>query len=91
MGAGAEEAEVSCERVDREYNKGLRIGLIFVMLVTSCIGVFGPMILTSWFRFNPEGSVLVIIRQFGTGVIISTAFVHVSLLRSSIDVVLTRP
>lgn len=46
------------------------------MLVTSCIGVFGPMILTSWFRFNPEGAILVIIRQFGTGVIISTAFVH---------------
>jgi len=75
VGEGVSE-EVNCEKVDREYNKGLRIGLIFVMLATSVIAVFGPMVLTGFFRFNPESFVLVVIRQFGSGVIVSTAFVH---------------
>lgn len=34
----AEETERSCERVDRDYNIRLRVGLLFAILVTSSIG-----------------------------------------------------
>ena len=43
------------------------------------------MVLTGFFRFNPESFVLVVIRQFGSGVIVSTAFVHVSRILSSYE------
>lgn len=66
----------TCERVDRDYNIPLRIGLLFVILVTSGIGSFGPIFLTSFFKLNLDGIVLTILKQFGTGIITSTAFVH---------------
>lgn len=66
----------SCERVDRDYNIPLRIGLLFVILATSAIGVFGPILLTRFTNFSTDSNVIVIIKQFGTGVIVSTAFVH---------------
>ena len=37
-GANGESGPVSCAKVDRDYNVPLRIGLLFVMLVTSSIG-----------------------------------------------------
>lgn len=42
VGAGESESggTRSCERTDREYNVPLRIGLLFVVLVTSAIGMF---------------------------------------------------
>lgn len=73
---GDEDEEVSCERVDRDYNIPLRIGLLFVILVTSAIGAFGPILVKKLFNLSTEGLIFVIIKQFGTGVIISTAFVH---------------
>lgn len=66
----------SCERVDRDYNIPLRIGLLFVILVTSAIGSFGPLLLKSWFKLSTDGIIITIIKQFGTGVIISTVFIH---------------
>lgn len=66
----------TCERVDRDYNIPLRIGLLFVILVTSAIGSFGPIVLHSWFKLSTDGIIITIIKQFGTGVIISTVFVH---------------
>lgn len=66
----------TCERVDRDYNIPLRIGLLFIILVTSAIGSFGPIFLTSFFKFKLDGIVITILKQFGTGIIISTAFVH---------------
>ncbi|CCH41120.1 Zinc transporter 7 [Wickerhamomyces ciferrii] len=74
VGGDAEEA--SCERVDRDYNIPLRIGLLFVILVTSGIGAFGPIFVRKLFNLSTDGIIFVIIKQFGTGVIISTAFVH---------------
>lgn len=71
-GASAE----TCERVDRDYDIPLRIGLLFVILVTSAIGSFGPIVLTSFFKFKLDGVIITILKQFGTGIIISTAFVH---------------
>ncbi|KAK4097162.1 Zip-domain-containing protein [Parathielavia hyrcaniae] len=68
------ESQVSCARVERDYNVRLRIGLLFVMLVTSAIGVFTPILVASF--ISPKHAVFTVLRQFGTGVIISTAFVH---------------
>lgn len=50
--------------------------MLFVVLVASSVGVYGPILLS---KFTPVHSniVLTILKQFGTGVIISTAFVHV--------------
>lgn len=73
---GGDESEVTCERVDRDYDIPLRIGLLFVILVTSAIGSFGPLIIKKLFKVSTDGIIFVIIKQFGTGVIISTAFVH---------------
>ncbi|KAI5863995.1 Zip-domain-containing protein [Durotheca rogersii] len=66
---------VSCLRRDREYNVPLRIGLLFVILVTSFIGVVAPIFLKPVLSSKFE-IVFIILKQFGTGVIIATAFVH---------------
>ncbi|KAL2257050.1 hypothetical protein VTK26DRAFT_730 [Humicola hyalothermophila] len=66
--------EATCERVDRDYNIRLRIGLLFVMLVTSSIGVFSPIVVANY--VSPGHIVFTILKQFGTGIIISTAFIH---------------
>lgn len=73
---GDESKENSCERTDRDYNIPLRIGLLFVILVGSAIGAYGPIVLTSLFKFSLDGLIITILKQFGTGIIISTAFVH---------------
>ncbi|KAM7194671.1 hypothetical protein V8F20_007863 [Naviculisporaceae sp. PSN 640] len=73
-GGSGEAVAQTCERVDREYNIPLRIGLIFAMLATSTLGVYLPIFAISFIR--PDNIVFTIMRQFGTGIIISTAFVH---------------
>ncbi|KAK4244241.1 hypothetical protein C7999DRAFT_17479 [Corynascus novoguineensis] len=71
---GGSEEEQSCARVERDYNIRLRVGLLFVMLATSSIGVFTPILVASY--VSPSHHVFTVLRQFGTGVIISTAFIH---------------
>ncbi|KAF2265027.1 Zip-domain-containing protein [Lojkania enalia] len=66
----------SCTRVDRNYNIPLRIGLLFVVLVTSAIGVFTPILATSFFKVTEQSIFFVILKQFGAGVVVSTAFIH---------------
>lgn len=66
--------------MDREYNLPLRIGTLFVVLVTSAIGVFVPMLLAKLPMKRFGVLVFTVIKQFGTGVIMSTAFVHVCCL-----------
>ncbi|THV91559.1 Zip-domain-containing protein [Aureobasidium pullulans] len=73
--ANGNTVEGTCEAVDRDYNIPLRIGLVFAILATASIGVFGPIFL-SLGRFKSGGIVMSIVKQFGTGVIISTALVH---------------
>lgn len=65
--------------MDRNYDVSLRIGTLFVVLVTSAIGVFAPLVVVMLpvKALNPVVST--VIKQFGTGVIMSTALVHVSL------------
>lgn len=57
----------------------LRIGLLFVILVTSAIGVYAPILMTRVMKLNAEGIVFTIVKQFGTGIIIATALIHVSI------------
>ncbi|KFY23974.1 hypothetical protein V493_05526 [Pseudogymnoascus sp. VKM F-4281 (FW-2241)] len=68
--------EQTCERKDREYNIKLRIGLIFPMLFASALAVYAPLIMTKMLKMNGSNIVFTIIKQFGTGVIIATGFVH---------------
>lgn len=76
MGSGASEGQKSCGATQRDYNIPLRIGLLFVILLTSAIGVFTP-ILTTRFKIISQNNILfVILKQFGTGIVISTAFIH---------------
>ncbi|KAF4981816.1 hypothetical protein FZEAL_2443 [Fusarium zealandicum] len=65
----------ACQPRNRDYNIGLRVGLLFVILATSAIGVFGPILLH---KLMPSklNLVFIVLKQFGTGIIISTAFVH---------------
>ncbi|KAJ4170805.1 high-affinity Zn(2+) transporter zrt1 [Fusarium falciforme] len=65
----------SCQPRRRDYNIGLRVGLLFVILATSAIGVFGPILLHKMMP-TKLNLVLIVLKQFGTGIIISTAFVH---------------
>ncbi|CAI4217539.1 unnamed protein product [Parascedosporium putredinis] len=64
-----------CNKVDRDYNVPLRIGLIFAILATSSLGVFAPIFLVKYLPAKLN-VVLITMKQFGTGIIISTAFVH---------------
>ncbi|KAK7418444.1 high-affinity Zn(2+) transporter zrt1 [Neonectria punicea] len=74
-GGGSEESTASCERTDREYKIPIRIGMLFVVLVASSVGVFGPILMSTFVQVKTN-LFLTILKQFGTGVIISTAFVH---------------
>ncbi|KAF8456135.1 ZIP zinc transporter-domain-containing protein [Kalaharituber pfeilii] len=67
---------VDCVVPNRRYNKRLRIGAIFIVLVTSAIAVFGPVFLSRFSKIKLTGLVFTIIKQFGTGVIIATALIH---------------
>ncbi|OTB16172.1 hypothetical protein K445DRAFT_59362 [Daldinia sp. EC12] len=74
-GGESESSAINCSRRDREYNVPLRIGLLFVILVTSFLGVAGPILLKPVLPQKFQ-SIFLVLKQFGTGVIISTAFVH---------------
>ncbi|CAI6093342.1 unnamed protein product [Clonostachys chloroleuca] len=65
----------SCTTTSRDYNIGLRVGLLFVILATSSLGVFGPILMHKFFQ-NKLNLLFVGLKQFGTGIILSTAFIH---------------
>lgn len=65
-----------CESTHRDYNIPLRIGLLFVILATSSIGVYLPILTTRFNLISQQNIVFVLLKQFGTGVVISTAFIH---------------
>ncbi|KAI8267675.1 Zinc transporter 3 [Colletotrichum sp. SAR11_239] len=77
VGAGESESggTRSCAKVARDYNIPLRIGLLFVILVTSAFGVYFPIFMIKWMPTKTH-TIFLILKQFGTGIIISTAFVH---------------
>ncbi|KAI8938185.1 hypothetical protein NX059_005850 [Plenodomus lindquistii] len=73
---GSESEEVNCDAPTRDYNVGLRVGLLFVILVTSGLGVFTPILTTRFNLIGQNNIIFVILKQFGTGIVISTAFIH---------------
>ncbi|KAI0112748.1 Zip-domain-containing protein [Hypoxylon sp. NC0597] len=75
VGEESASGTAECSRRDREYNIPLRIGLLFVILATSFIGVAGPICLKPVLSRKYQ-TIFVVLKQFGTGVIIATAFVH---------------
>ncbi|KAH7409898.1 ZIP zinc transporter-domain-containing protein [Phaeosphaeria sp. MPI-PUGE-AT-0046c] len=73
---GGSNENLKCDAPDREYNIPLRVGLLFVILVTSAAGVFLPILTTRFNLISQTNIIFVILKQFGTGIVISTAFVH---------------
>ncbi|KAG1050900.1 hypothetical protein G6F43_006860 [Rhizopus delemar] len=69
-----------CVREDlSNYNLGLRIGALFIILATSAIGIFTPIALHKVSPYTKGSSrdwILTMGKFFGTGVILATAFVH---------------
>ncbi|CAI7631509.1 uncharacterized protein N7487_004574 [Penicillium crustosum] len=78
VGAGESEesSTTSCGIKARDYDIPLRIGTLFVVLVTSSIGVFAPILLMKLPFASINGVVSTVIKQFGTGIIIATGFIH---------------
>lgn len=75
VGEGESGGTRKCDKVTRDYNIPLRIGLLFVILLTSAIGVYFPICMIKWMPTRTH-TTFIILKQFGTGIIISTAFVH---------------
>lgn len=74
---GISEAIATCDAPpNREYNIGLRVGSIFIILATSGLAVFFPLFLHKLPLGKINHTLFTIVKQFGTGIIISTAFVH---------------
>ncbi|KAI9320691.1 Zinc/iron permease [Dichotomocladium elegans] len=70
----------ACKREDLgEYDMFMRVGSLFIILLTSAIAIFAPMALH---RIRPYHSgstrdwILTVGKFFGTGVILATAFIH---------------
>lgn len=61
---------------DYDGNIGLRISSVFVILIGSAIGVFFPVIASRSTFIKMPWYVLFVAKFFGSGVIISTAFIH---------------
>ncbi|CAI9629628.1 zip-domain-containing protein [Alternaria burnsii] len=74
VGGSAE--EVNCDAPQRDYNIPLRVGLLFVILFTSGLGVFTPVLTRRFNLIGANNIIFVVLKQFGTGIVISTAFVH---------------
>ncbi|OBZ82291.1 Zinc transporter 5 [Choanephora cucurbitarum] len=71
---------ISCDmEAETAYNTPMRIGSIFIILVTSAVGIFAPIVLFRIRKPSENGIrnwILTAGKFFGTGVIISTAFIH---------------
>ncbi|KAJ2977881.1 hypothetical protein NUW58_g7670 [Xylaria curta] len=71
-GDHSESGAKQCTRRDRDYNIPLRIGFVFVMLVTRvALPIFLKPLLPGRFQI-----IFTVLKQFGTGVIIATALIH---------------
>lgn len=66
----------TCDFTDRDRNVGLRVGLLFAILAGTAAAVTFPVLLQKLANLSVEGLVFVVLKQFGTGVILSTALVH---------------
>jgi zinc transporter 1/2/3 len=58
------------------YNLGLHVGALFVVLAVSSLACAFPLLVLRFPRLRIPAAVLFIVRHFGTGVLLATAFVH---------------
>lgn len=66
-----------CAAVDEgEYDLGLHIGAVFIEIAVSFLGTLIPIIGKKNPRFQISDYVFTLGKNFGTGVILSTAFIH---------------
>lgn len=59
-----------------DYNLGLHVAALFVVLAVSSLACAFPLLVLRFPRLRIPASVLFIVRHFGTGVLLATAFVH---------------
>ncbi|KAI7897608.1 Zinc/iron permease [Cokeromyces recurvatus] len=62
-----------------DYHLGIRIGSIFIIMVTSALGTYAPIVLhrvSPYEHGGPRDWILTVGKFFGTGIILATAFVH---------------
>ncbi|KAK6846385.1 zinc-regulated transporter 1 [Apiospora arundinis] len=64
-----------CDRVEREFNIPLRWGMVLAILVAGATGVYSPIVMRVKLPSKKQ-ELLIFIKQFGTGVIVSAAFIH---------------
>lgn len=59
-----------------DYNLGLHVGALFVVLAVSSLACAFPLLVLRFPRLRIPAAVLFVVRHFGTGVLLATAFVH---------------
>ncbi|KAG0018895.1 high-affinity Zn(2+) transporter zrt1 [Entomortierella chlamydospora] len=70
-------AECTADDGSRDgYNMGLHIASIFIILAASTLGVFMPVIASKVRVLRMSDRILTFGKQFGTGIILATAFIH---------------
>lgn len=69
----AEEGDVCSAEDVGEYDLGLHIASVFVMLIASGLGVFLPVLLGSGTSRPLFRNVFFVLKHFGTGIIVSLA------------------
>ncbi|CAO3576914.1 unnamed protein product [Absidia cylindrospora] len=76
--AGYNEETCALE-LDQPYDLNFRIGSLFIILATSSIGIFSPILLHRLRPYKTNGIrswILTIGKFFGTGIVLATSFVH---------------
>ncbi|KAK9257352.1 Zinc/iron permease [Lipomyces tetrasporus] len=81
MSSPAMDIEPGCSSSNLDhYNLSLRIGSVFIVLAASAFAVFLPLVIQRLIKSGTKSTtaewILVIIKQFGAGVIVATAFIH---------------
>lgn len=65
-----------CKTPNRDLNIRYRVGALFAMLGMSALGVLPPVLMNSLFKVSIKSLPMTFLKQFGTGVVISTAIIH---------------
>ncbi|KAG0224681.1 high-affinity Zn(2+) transporter zrt1 [Mortierella sp. GBA43] len=68
--------ECSTDEDMSEYNTRLHVASVFIILAASTVGVFMPVIASKVRILRLSNKLLTLGKQFGTGVILATAFIH---------------
>ncbi|KAK9235680.1 Zinc/iron permease [Lipomyces kononenkoae] len=81
MNLQAMDIEPDCTSLNLDnYNLPLRIGSVFIVLIASAFAVFLPLVIQRLLKSGDKSStaewILVLVKQFGAGVIVATAFIH---------------